>query len=284
VLCFHHNDHDGRCSASIVSRWNKRREQPNELRFIEMDYKLPVPVGEIMDGETVFVVDFSFEPDDMKQVRQKAGNVIWIDHHKTAEEYGYDDLDGLRDFSDKGPSGCELCWMHLFPDEPMPDIVRLIGDYDAWRLKMEPECYHAFEGMKMEDTEPESATWAEMLDGGGDLDKILTQGQSAIKYRDNYCTGISDSHGYETEIDGEQAYAMNMYGFGSNCFGSKMEEYSVCICYIHDGQQYTCSVYSETVDVSKIAKNHGGGGHKGAAGFVCDELPFKKTTEAGSES
>ena len=27
-----------------------------------------------------------------------------------------------------------------------------------------------------------------------------------------------------------------------------------------------------------ICKKHGGGGHKGAAGFVCAELPFKKAT------
>lgn len=29
-----------------------------------------------------------------------------------------------------------------------------------------------------------------------------------------------------------------------------------------------------TIDVSVIAKAHGGGGHKGAAGFICDNLPF----------
>lgn len=40
-------------------------------------------------------------------------------------------------------------------------------------------------------------------------------------------------------------------------------------------KQFTVSLYSETVDVGAIAKAHGGGGHKGAAGFVCDTLPWK---------
>ena len=38
------------------------------------------------------------------------------------------------------------------------------------------------------------------------------------------------------------------------------------------------SLYStrEDVDCGAIAKSLGGGGHKGAAGFICDELPWTK--------
>ena len=41
--------------------------------------------------------------------------------------------------------------------------------------------------------------------------------------------------------------------------------------------QWTVSLYStkSDIDVSIIAKNYGGGGHKGASGFQCKELPFK---------
>jgi nanoRNase/pAp phosphatase (c-di-AMP/oligoRNAs hydrolase) len=52
--------------------------------------------------------------------------------------------------------------------------------------------------------------------------------------------------------------------------------YPVCIAYVHDGEKFTVSLYSTTVDVSKIAKKFGGGGHKGAAGFTCDKLPFER--------
>jgi nanoRNase/pAp phosphatase (c-di-AMP/oligoRNAs hydrolase) len=50
-----------------------------------------------------------------------------------------------------------------------------------------------------------------------------------------------------------------------------------------DGSQYTVSLYSETIDVSVIAKKHGGGGHKGAAGFVCPKLPFHSHKKLGEE-
>jgi nanoRNase/pAp phosphatase (c-di-AMP/oligoRNAs hydrolase) len=46
--------------------------------------------------------------------------------------------------------------------------------------------------------------------------------------------------------------------------------------FVFDGEQYTVSLYSKTVDVSEIAKKYGGGGHKGAAGFQCKKLPFMK--------
>jgi nanoRNase/pAp phosphatase (c-di-AMP/oligoRNAs hydrolase) len=47
-----------------------------------------------------------------------------------------------------------------------------------------------------------------------------------------------------------------------------------------DGRLFTVSMYSEkkTVDCADICKQHGGGGHKGAAGFTCPALPFTKTS------
>lgn len=41
--------------------------------------------------------------------------------------------------------------------------------------------------------------------------------------------------------------------------------------------KWTVSLYSTRDDVNcaDIAKSFGGGGHKGAAGFQCDEIPFE---------
>ena len=50
--------------------------------------------------------------------------------------------------------------------------------------------------------------------------------------------------------------------------------------FVFDGTQFTISLYSEVVDVSEIAKKYGGGGHKGASGFHCKQLPFSKTGES----
>lgn len=60
-------------------------------------------------------------------------------------------------------------------------------------------------------------------------------------------------------------------------FGDLMEKYPLCALFTFDGEMYTVSLYSEgQQDCSVIAAAHGGGGHPGASGFRCKELPFKK--------
>jgi hypothetical protein len=111
------------------------------------------------------------------------------------------------------------------------------------------------------------------------VNTIIENGSIAIKYRDNYCLGMIKSYGYETEIDGHKAFAMNVQGFGSQSFGQKFQEYPVCISYIHDGKQFRVTLYSEKIDVGKIATDLGGGGHSSAAGFVSASWPLFKRSD-----
>jgi len=279
MKCFHHNDLDGRCAAAIVKRYWKNCEFDGiGEEYIELDYKDKIYIEEIVPQETINIVDFSFKPDVMEKIFELTKNVIWIDHHKTAKDYPYQHLKGLRDFTDKSMSGCELAWKYFFPDEIIPQAVILIGDYDKWALKHQPKCFQFYEGLKMEITLPDSPLWVSLLSGDINLEsKILIQGKSAIKYRDNYCDKICNDFGYEIEWEGYKAFATNFYQFGSKGFGFRVEEYDFCIAYIHDGQKFTVSLYSvKDIDVSQIAKKYGGGGHKGAAGFITKELPFIK--------
>ena len=47
-----------------------------------------------------------------------------------------------------------------------------------------------------------------------------------------------------------------------------------------NGRKWVVSLYHARhrtdLDLSVIAKNNGGGGHRGACGFLCYELPFVK--------
>ena len=271
MICIYHNDLDGRCSAAIV-----RKYCGGSVVFHEADYKDAAPLGKIA-GENVVIVDFSYKPADMLNIVELANSVIWIDHHATAKDYPYQYLSGLRNFNDKEKAGCELTWEYYLPDEPMPRAVSLIGDYDKWKLQYAPTCFQFYEGMKLLDNEPDALCWPSLLFNNDLVPEIVASGINAIRYRDNYCAGLCKSFGYGTEIDGNKAYVCNMFMFGSGGFGEKFHEYPLCIAYIHDGKQFSVSLYSETVDVGQIAKKHGGGGHKGAAGFVCDTLPWVKT-------
>lgn len=270
MYCIHHNDLDGKCSAAIVAR----AVNPLKPLFYETDYKDPPPCLDDLAGENVVIVDFSYKPDVMQRITEWALSIVWIDHHATARDYPYQHLNGVRNFNDKEMAGCELTWNYYFPDIPVPMAVQLIGDYDKWALKM-PDSKVFYEGMKLLPSGPDSDIWVDLLSGFlGAVDSVIKAGRTATTYRDNYCDGLCRSFGYETEIDGHRAYACNQYMFGSGGFGKRFNEHPLCLAYIHDGKRFTVSLYSETVDVSVIAKKNGGGGHKGAAGFTCDVLPW----------
>jgi oligoribonuclease NrnB/cAMP/cGMP phosphodiesterase (DHH superfamily) len=203
--------------------------------------------------------------------------VIWCDHHATVKEYGYD-VPGERDFTAKGKAGCECTWKFFFPRVRCPNWIRVLGDYDAWRMQEKELCLPFYEGLKLEEQSPSNPwnIWQALLKDQTDslATSVAERGRTATRYRDNYCGELRTAFGYETTIGDNRAYALNAYRFGSQGFGEKMNEYPVCIAYIHNGRRFTVSLYSETVDVSLIAKSFGGGGHKGAAGFICDTLPW----------
>ena len=69
---------------------------------------------------------------------------------------------------------------------------------------------------------------------------------------------------------------MGLYKFGGEAFGEKIKTYDICISFEFDGEKFLVSLYSEKIDVACIAEKYGGGGHKGAAGFVTKELPIKE--------
>jgi len=271
MKCYHHNDLDGRCAAAIVDKFNKRNNL-SQVEYIEVDYKDVIDVESIVRHEVVYIVDFSFKPEVMEEVLKRTTNVVWLDHHKTAMEYKYSiELGGMRS---SAWSGCELVWRHLFAERDMPMAVKLIGDYDKWALKLQPACFEFYEGMKLEKNAPTSSIWEKLFDDNSLVEAVCLQGRMAIRYRDNYCADICKTYGYETEIEGHKAFATNLYRFGSKGFGELFDKYDCCLAYIYDGKQFTVSLYSQKIDVSEIAKKYGGGGHKGAAGFVCKKLPF----------
>jgi oligoribonuclease NrnB/cAMP/cGMP phosphodiesterase (DHH superfamily) len=289
MIIFHHNDADGRCSAAIAKWWfdlevmngNKQalvESKTSPVRFVEMDYKNRVPVELVKPEDTVVIVDFSFKPEDMAAI-QAATNigVIWCDHHITAKDYGYE-VPGYRDFNNKGLAGCECTWKFFFPNANIPNWIRTLGDYDAWRMQEKDLCLPFYEGLKLEDqSQGDNSIWYQLLTELTDVTfyYVMDRGRAAIRYRDNYCTELCKSYGYETSIGGYPAYALNVSRFGSQAFGDKFTEYPICIAYIYDGRVFTVSLYSETIDVSTIAKIYGGGGHKGASGFNCKQLPFE---------
>jgi len=282
MICFHHNDADGYCAAAIVNHAYSRPDKGKRKEFVEMDYKKSVDVDLILPDEEVVIVDFSFKPEVMQKVIGKTKNIIWIDHHKTAADYDYGiELEGLRDFSEPGKSGALLAWEYFFQFDKVPVAVLLVSDYDTWQHKMNDDIQFNLGLMANEwARDPKSPEWDELLSSQSAVyaDNCICDGYAIEKFRDSRCEDYCRMYGYETEIRGHKAFAVNLYTFGSHTFGKRMKEYDICIGYVFDGSRYTVSLYSDGgVDTSVISKSYGGGGHSGASGFICVQLPFRRS-------
>ena len=305
---FYHNDMDGIVSARIILNHLRTQNIPfNNEDFIEMDYNKEFPLGIIEKGEQVFIVDYSISPEQMYDLLIQTCRVVWIDHHKSAIEKYKDfvtpmeeskpgwEIPGLRA---DGIAGCVLTWWYIYgrqadteefiKDYPknlncrfrqeIPEYIRLAGDWDVWdhlyglRTKTYTVCFNARIKSPLDDN------YFDKLKTKDGLENFCDAGLRMIEYRDGWAETFMKRYGFETEIDGHRAFVSNLGNGNSEFFGDLINNYDIIATFCFNGETYTCSLYSAKpeVDCAEICTKRGGGGHKGAAGFVCNELPFRK--------
>lgn len=302
MKCFYHADPDGKLSAYWVKNHVKKYETGyKQDKFIPLEYKDPVPLDEVAPGERVYIVDFSFQPEVMKALIAKVGDIsliTWIDHHKTVIGTNLDlekQMPGLRCAK---YAACVLSYIYfntpfgisknrerqkdayIVDDIPedifqqVPRFCQLVGDYDAWRWDFGDEALFFYTGIQASNTAPESHLWETLCNNPETLDSVIKDGKLIVSYKEQFAKEYTQTWGFKTTIDGFSAYACNIARPGSIFFESLKEHPDILIGFVQSSNGYQVSLYSDRIDVGNIAKKFGGGGHKGAAGFYCTTLPF----------
>jgi oligoribonuclease NrnB/cAMP/cGMP phosphodiesterase (DHH superfamily) len=270
MICFHHNDLDGRCSAAVALR-----ACPGG-RSVEVSYNRLVPVDQTEPGEKVVIVDYTVPVEAMAALLERTRDITWIDHHRSALRVRYPvKLPGVLDMN---KAACELTWNYFFPGRPVPEAVLLTADRDiwTWRFGRRTACFN--EGMRLRDHQPNAALWDRLLaDDAALMTEIQEQGGICLQYRDALCADYVRQFGFETEFEGHRGIAVALQYFGSDTFGPLMAGYDLGITFAYTGEGWAVSLFSREVDVGRLAEKHGGGGHRLAAGFVCQTLPFRRT-------
>ncbi len=292
MKCFYHNDSDGKCAGFWVALNVGIHDKYNDMPvFQEIDYRTKFPMETIRKDEQVYIVDYSISPDEMRELLNITKDVTWIDHHKTAIEKYKEFEHEIRGIRYDGVSGCMLtyCYIHhmtargegeikpfdISMTEDAPMFTKLIDDWDVWKFNYGDDTRYFQIAFNAYDFSPCADTWDMFLDNDGEQ-TLIEQGKIMIQYRDNWAKNYMKL-GFETEFEGHKCFAVNLGCCNSDYFKSLPEgKYEILMPFVFDGNVYTVSLYSTTVDVSEIAKKYGGGGHKGASGFQIKELPFKK--------
>jgi len=282
VVVYHKTDLDGHCSGAITRLFLEGIESDRELLMVGAGYNDELPWEDWCNRDTaVFVVDFSLSLEAMTELNEKSEELIWIDHHKTAiERLEGLEIEGKRDLS---KAGCELCWEFFHPEKPMPSAVYLLGRYDVWEWRNVKNGIEFQYGMRNEVTDPSKkeslVLWKSVLDDITlTMDRIICNGGAIYNYQILQDTNLIRFCSYTGEFDGYLTLFLNAPVVSSMMFEQVASEYPEIELFVgyyfkRNRWKFALRRGNSEVDVSEIAKKYGGGGHPGAAGFYCREIP-----------
>ena len=297
VLCIYHSiDIDGWMSAAITAKYY--REKYNNITLYPYNYNDEIDINEMIEEfDTIITVDVSLELDDIEKIfNSKTTNFIYIDHHKRKIEEVFKRFFDRRfihkintaDEPKDRLAACELTWQYFYPNDKMPELIKQLGAYDSFRLESfnEEEKMRTFYiqyGARAYIYDVNSANGylytndndtVQMFDivGRGIYNYLKVQGRETFK-KDSIITVLEDINGISY-----MAKAVNIDRFNPKSFDLNIDNCEIIIVYKISNKFINVSIYpnNDKIDASLIAKNYGGGGHKGAAGFRIKTKDYAK--------
>lgn len=277
---YHSSDPDGWCSGAIL------KQEHSTADFYPINYGEPFPWEDISKHDEVWMLDFCLEPfEDMLKLKESCTTLIWIDHHISALKEYYKCGTKIAGLQETGRGACELVWKHIYPNKPIPTAVDLIASYDVWDHS-DPRTVPFVYGIRsFTDTSPHNTLlWNTLLLFNDEklkrkIDNIIERGKVVLEFLGSEYSDYVNAYCFDTELEGYKVLACNRGISGKKLFDSvwDSDKYDIACTFCRlPSKRWTVSLYADDtgVDVSKIAVKYGGGGHKGAAGFQCDDLPF----------
>lgn len=106
-----------------------------QAQFLGLDHGDIKSLAELpaIDGRAVYILDFSFSADLLREIDRRAAKLVLLDHHKSAADrlQGFECRCGIVHF-DMAKSGARLAWDFFQRERPVPDLVRFVEDRDIW--------------------------------------------------------------------------------------------------------------------------------------------------------
>jgi uncharacterized protein len=279
VLILYHAN----CVDGMGALWALRQRWPNADAIpcsYGKDWVPPYAELERIQPDIIVIADFSFRRADMIVLFENYPMVVVLDHHKTAAA----ELAGLAEtyagsyheiVPDMEKSGAMLCWEYATDglDVPLHEGIKLIQDRDLWKFEhgelsrdfhavaeytMSVEGYQVFDILMQDFT---FDTPSEPLLIGKTLRK---RHMAKVEQHARRSFWV-----YDLELKFYVRWACAPYEYASDLGNMLVTDspYAVIFNFGPDGLALSFrSRAPDGVDVSEIAQQFGGGGHKHAAG------------------
>jgi oligoribonuclease NrnB/cAMP/cGMP phosphodiesterase (DHH superfamily) len=253
----------GNCQDGFTAAWAVWRAHPG-WDFYPAKHGDPPPD---VTGKIVYMVDFSYKRPVILELAKQAQDITILDHHKTAEADLVDLPDNVFVHFDLEKSGARLAWEHFHAGVLAPTIVVFVEDRDLWKFKYpNTKAYSAYLFAQPYDFN----TW----DGIAflrerNLGEIYTAGEAILQKQAKDTLELLQNK-FKISIAGYEVWTCNLpYTFSSDAGHILAQGQPFGSTFYLDGNYAHFSLRStdDGIDVSEIAKQYGGGGHKHAAGF-----------------
>tara|TARA_R110000772_G_scaffold58539_1_gene132482 strand:- start:13147 stop:14007 length:861 start_codon:yes stop_codon:yes gene_type:complete len=262
LLCIYHAN----CADGFTAAWAVWRAHP-DTEFHQGIYGAAPPD---CAGRDVVMVDFSYSRPVLLEIAAVANSVLILDHHKSAEGDLVDLPTNVTAIFDMERSGAMMAWHHYHPAVTPSDLVVHVQDRDLWQFKREQT--RAFQAnlfsfeYTFENWERVNAICADDYR----YQQFVAEGEAIERKHHKDVAELIRVAGTRSNIAGFDVPTLNAPYFYSSDAGHIMgsgEPFAACYWDTPDGRVFSLRSDSSGEDVSVIAGQFGGGGHKHAAGF-----------------
>jgi len=252
------------CADGFAAAWSAWMKLGGDAHYLPMSYDQSPPD---VRGQRVFILDFSFKPEVMRNLDGQASEIVLLDHHKTAAERlsGFKCRCGRIHF-DLGKCGARLAWEH-FHATKVPPLIEYVEDRDLWRWQL-PDSRAYLAALDAEEQTFENWLRVSQLEGR-ELAQFIARGQAMLDKAEAYARAILAT-ALPVEIGGSRGLMVNapqeFRDLGTR-LAEKCGTFGAVWSQI-DSRQAKVSLRSvppfQCVD---LATRFGGGGHAYAASF-----------------
>lgn len=256
-VCIYH----GNCADGFGSAWVVRKAL-GEIDFHAGKYQEPPPD---VTGKDVVVVDFSYKRPVLLEMAEKANSILILDHHKTAAEDLVDLPANVTTVFDTNRSGAMLTWDHFFPGQTPPQLLLHIEDRDLWRFALR----NTRQIQANVFSYPyDFQVWDTLM--AAEADTLAAEGEAIERKHFKDIRELLGVTTREMVIGGHRVPVANLPYTMSSDAGHELAKgrpFAACYWDTPEGRVFSLRSSDDGEDVSAVAKQYGGGGHRNASGF-----------------